>query len=264
MASAAPLRYARADGVATITLTRPEQRNSLDTATKEALRDALAEAADDSAARCVVLAGEGMAFCVGQDLREHAELLRQEEAAVWNTVPEHYNPIVLAIATMTKPVIAAVGGVAAGAGAGFAFAADLRILGESAGFNLAFAGVGLSADSGASWTLPRLVGYGRATELLLRPRTVGAAEALEIGLANRVVPDERLGDEASTLALELAAGPTIAYGAIRSALAYSAGHGLADSLAYEAQLQAECGSTADHRAAVDAFLRKEQPEFHGH
>ncbi|MGH3098767.1 MAG: enoyl-CoA hydratase/isomerase family protein [Streptosporangiales bacterium] len=263
MASTAPLRYTRADGVVTITLTRPEQRNSLDTATKEALRDALAEAAGDSTARCVVLAGEGKAFSVGQDLREHAELLGQDNDAVWNTVPEHYNPIVLAIATMTKPVIAALGGIAAGAGAGFAFAADIRMLGESAGFNLAFAGVGLSADSGASWTLPRLVGYGRATELLLRPRTVGAAEALAIGLANRVVPDGRLADEVSALAQELAQGPTLAYAAIRNALAYSAGHGLADSLAHEAELQAECGSTADHRAAVDAFLRKEHPEFHG-
>lgn len=263
MASTAPLRYTRADGIATITFNRPEQMNSLDTATKESLRDALAHAADDSATRCVVLAGEGKAFSVGQDLREHADLLAQGGDTVWNTVPEHYNPIVLSIATMTKPVIAAVGGVAAGAGAAFAFAADIRVLGESAGFNLAFAGVGLSADSGASWTLPRLVGYGRAAELLLRPRTVGASEALAIGLANRVVPDDRLVEEAAELAQELAQGPTLAYAAIRHALEYSAGHDLADSLAHEAELQAECGSTADHRAAVDAFLRKERPEFHG-
>lgn len=263
MATVDPLRYTHADGVATIALTRPDQMNSLDTATKEALRDALADVAGDPAARCVVLAAEGRAFSVGQDLREHADLLGQGDGAVWDTVPEHYNPIVSAIATMAKPVIAAVGGVAAGAGAAFTFAADIRVVAESAGFNLAFASVGLSADSGASWTLPRLVGYGRAADLLLRPRTVGAAEALALGLATRVVPDDRLDEEVSALAQELAHGPTLAYAAIRDALEYSCGHGLADSLAHEAELQARCGSTADHRAAVDAFLRKERPEFQG-
>lgn len=263
MTDQTPVRYELDAGVATLTFARPEAMNALDTATKDALRDTVRRAADDDAARCVLLAGEGRAFCVGQDLREHARLLDAGADDVWRTVREHYAPIVHGLATMAKPVVAAVGGIAAGAGAAFAFAADLRILGESAGFNLAFSGVGLSTDSGASWTLPRLVGYGRAAELLLRPRTVGAAEALSLGLATRVVPDDQVLPESLEFARELAAGPTVAYAAIRDALAHSASHDLADSLAHEADLQARCGDTEDHRAAVAAFLAKQRPEFRG-
>lgn len=257
-----PVRHEVNDGVATITLARPDALNALDQATKEALRAAVLEAAADPHVRCVLLTHEGRAFSVGQDLREHAALLEQGNPTK-DTVPRDYNPVAQALATMAKPVVAAVGGVAAGAGAAFAFAADFRILGESASFNLAFAAIGLSADSGASWTLPRLVGYAKATELLLRPRTIDAATALELGLATSVVPDDRVLAEASALAAELAKGPTMAYAAIRQALAYSASHELADSLEREAELQAQCGGTQDHRNAVAAFLKKEQPTFEG-
>jgi 2-(1,2-epoxy-1,2-dihydrophenyl)acetyl-CoA isomerase len=182
---------------------------------------------------------------------------------VWTTVPEHYNPIVRAIATMPKPVIAAVNGIAAGAGASFAFASDFRIMADTAAFNLAFAGIGLTADSGASWTLPRLVGQARATELLMRPSTVHATEALTLGLATSVVPLADLPAAAHRLATELANGPTVAYAAIKRSLAFSAGHGLEETLELEAQLQAEAGVTADHVAAVQSFVAKEKPTFHG-
>ena len=259
-----PVGLTVADGVATITLTRPDAMNALDTAAKIALRDAVARVAHDDDVRCVLLTGAGRAFCVGQDLREHVSLLHSGDAAMWRTVPEHYNRVALGLATMPKPVVAAVNGVAAGAGAAFAMAADLRIVAASAGFNLAFAAVALSADSGSSWWLPRLVGMTRAKELLLMPRTVPAEEALAIGLATEVVPDGELAARAHEVAARLAAGPTLAYAAIRRAIAFSATHHLEDSLAKEGELMAITGGTADHVEAVEAFLAKRSPSFTGH
>ena len=189
------------DGVATITLNRPDAMNSLDVATKEALLDAVRSVADDPAARCVVLTGTGRAFCVGQDLKQHIEILQSGSPdQLFRTVDEHYNPIVTSLAGMAKPVIAAVNGVAAGAGASLAFACDLRIVADTAGFNLAFAGVALSCDTGSSFTLQRLVGPAKAIELLYQPRTIKADEALALGLATRVVPAADLAAEVGVLA----------------------------------------------------------------
>ena len=262
-ADGVPVAVVVGGGVSTVRLNRPDALNALDVPTKVALRDALTTAAGDQSVRCVVLTGTGRAFCVGQDLREHARLLAQEEDVLRTTVTEHYNVIAHTLATMPKPVVAAVNGVAAGAGAAFAFAADLRIVAESAGFNLAFTGIALSADSGSSWWLPRLVGVAKAKELLLQPRTVGAREAVDLGLATEVVPDAELGERTSEVATALAAGPTVAYGAVRRAVAYSLGHPLEESLAHEGELMASTGATADHRAAVAAFLAKEKPTFEG-
>ena len=182
-----PVRYELSDGVATITLNRPDSMNGLDVATKEALLTAVRAAEQDAAVRCVVLTGSGRAFCVGQDLKEHISILQSSDAeSLFRTVEEHYNPIVTALATMPKPVVAAINGVAAGAGASLAFACDFRVLTEAAGFNLAFTGVALSCDTGSSWTLPRLVGRAKAIELLYFPRTIGSAESLELGLATKV------------------------------------------------------------------------------
>ena len=252
-----------ADGVATITLNRPEAMNALDIATKDVLLATLRRVAEDPTVRCVVLTGTGRAFCVGQDLREHIGLLTSRDDSLWSTVPEHYNPIVELLSTMNKPVIAAINGVAAGAGASFAFAADLRIMVDTGGFNLAFAGIALSCDSGASWTLPRLIGIARAKELLMFPRTVPAAEALELGMVNRVVSAEELPAVVDELARTLAAGPTMAYGSIRRSVAFSAGHPLTDSLAHEADEMALTGASQDHAAAVAAFMAKQKPTFQG-
>jgi 2-(1,2-epoxy-1,2-dihydrophenyl)acetyl-CoA isomerase len=260
----APVTYDLTDGVATITLDRPRAMNSLDVATKVALRDAVLQAADDEEVRCVVLTGTGRAFCVGQDLKEHVEILKggsQDE--LFSTVDEHYNPTVTALAMMPKPVIAAVNGVAAGAGASLAFACDFRILGHGAGFNLAFAGIGLSCDTGASWTLQRLVGRARALELLYLPRTIPSDEALDLGLATKVVPADALAEEVRHLAVQLAHGPTVAYGAIRRAVEFSAGHDLVSSVAFESEMMTLTGRTADHHKAVDAFMAKEKPTFTG-
>ena len=173
--------------------------------------------------RCVVLTGSGRAFCVGQDLKEHITILESSDAeSLFRTVEEHYNPIVTALATMPKPVVAAVNGVAAGAGASLAFACDFRVLTEAAGFNLAFTGVALSCDTGSSWTLPRIVGRAKALELLYFPRTIGSAESLELGLATTVVAADEFEQEVATLARRLADGPTVSYGAIRRSVEFSA------------------------------------------
>ena len=257
------VRYEVSEGVGTITFDRPDQMNALDTPTKVALLDAVTTAAHDEAVRCVLLTGTGRAFCVGQDLREHVQLLASRDESLWRTVPEHFNPIARTLATMPKPFVAGINGVAAGAGASLAMAADLRIVAESAGFNLAFAGIALSADTGASWPLPRLIGFGRARDLLLRPRTVGAAQALSLGLATEVVPDGELADRARAVAVELAAGPTLAYAALREVSAYSLTHSLDESLEFEGQWMERTGASADHAVAVDAFLAKRSARFTG-
>jgi len=256
--------YDVTEGLATITLNRPDAMNALNEELKDALRDTLQKAAGDDAVRAVLLTGAGdRAFCVGQDLKEHTEALRQHGGGALDTVERHYNPITLAIATMPKPVVAGVNGVAAGAGAGFAFAADHRIVADTASFNTSFAGVALSTDSGMSWTLPRLVGRAKATELLLFPRSVRAAEARELGLAHRVVPAGELAAEATAVARSLAQGPTASYAAIKESLAYGADHSLADTLGKEAELQLRTGASDDHRTAVEAFVKKERPRFTG-
>ncbi|MGH1562054.1 enoyl-CoA hydratase-related protein [Mumia sp. DW29H23] len=259
----APVSYEVSGGVATITLSRPDVLNSFDVLTKVAFRDFLHAAAADDAVRCVVLTGSGRSFSAGQDLKEHVAQMR-EGGQLSSTVEEHYNPMVLAITSMPKPVIAAVNGIAAGAGASIAFAADFRILAESAGYNLAFAGIALSADTGASWTLQRLVGLPKATELLLLPRTVRSDEALQLGLATQVVPDDAFAETVRELAARLASGPTLAYASLKRALAFSASHTLQESVANEARLMALTGASDDHKAAVDAFLAKEKPTFVGH
>jgi len=213
--------------------------------------------------RCLVLTGTGRGFSAGQDLKDHIANLTEHPAEVMSTVARHYVPIAALLATMPKPVVAAVNGIAAGAGASMAMACDIRLVARSGGFNLAFANVALSCDTGASWWLPRLVGVAKAKELLLLPRTVKADEALELGLATKVVDDEALAGEAAELAGRLAAGPTLAYASIRQAIAFSMGHDLADSLDNEERLMRLTGSSADHRAAVEAFVSKTAPEFTG-
>ncbi|KUO17080.1 2-cyclohexenylcarbonyl CoA isomerase [Streptomyces dysideae] len=260
--------YEVSDGLATITLNRPEAMNALNIEAKVALREAVRSAAGDDAVRAVLLTAAGdRAFCVGQDLKEHIGLLAADREAgsgqTMSTVREHYNPIVRALTEMPKPVVAGVNGVAAGAGFGFALAADHRVVADTAAFNTSFAGVALTADSGISWTLPRVVGPGRAADLLLFPRSVKAQEAYELGIANRLVPAAELRAEAEKTARALAEGPTVAYGAIKEAVAYGLSHSLAETLEKEDELQTRAGSSEDHAIAVQAFVNKEKPKYLG-
>ncbi|MER6425826.1 enoyl-CoA hydratase-related protein [Streptomyces sp. NPDC001137] len=260
--------YEVSDGLATITLNRPEAMNALNIATKVALREAVRSAAEDDAVRAVLLTAAGeRAFCVGQDLKEHIGLLAQDRETgsgqTMSTVKEHYNPVVRAIAGMAKPVVAGVNGVAAGAGFGLALAADYRVVADTAAFNTSFAGVALTADSGMSWTLPRVVGPGRAADLLLFPRSIKAQEAYELGIAGRLVPAGELHAEAEKVARALAEGPTVAYAAIKEAVAYGFSHTLSETLDKEDELQTRAGSSEDHVIAVQAFVNKEKPKYLG-
>lgn len=246
--------------VATLTLDRPEALNALTAPVKVALREALESIAADPAVRAVILTGAGRAFCAGQDLAEReapdAEPLDVE-------VRERYNPVVRALRSMPQPVIAAVNGVAAGAGASLAFACDLRIAAEGARFVLAFGRIGLVPDSGASWFLPRLVGPARAAEIALVGDPVDAAEALRIGLVSRVVPGERLLDEARATADQLAAQAPRALALTKGLLDAAWTTDLATALEAEADAQGTAGATADHAEGLAAFRGKRPPRFTG-
>jgi 2-(1,2-epoxy-1,2-dihydrophenyl)acetyl-CoA isomerase len=252
----------RTGAVVTLTLNRPDSMNSLDTDLKVALRDTLAALETDRSCRAIVLAGSGRAFCVGQDLREHAGLLAA--GSDMDTVRAHYNPIAQRLANMPKPVVAAVHGTAAGAGASLALLADFRIGGPRTTLLMAFANVGLAGDTGVSWSLPRIVGHARAVELLLLAEPVRSAQAFEMGLLSRLVEDdEQVLPAAQELAARLSAGPTVAYGAIKRELSIGDAGTLSDALAAEARAQAICGATSDHKDAVSAFVAKQKPAFEG-
>lgn len=252
-----PVVSVRRDGaVATVTLLRP----GLSLPVKTQLRDALHEVAADDAVRAVVLTGSGKAFCFGQDLAEHAQVLAAGAATALNTVTEHYNPMVISLATMPKPVVAAVNGTCVGAGLGLALACDLRLVAAGARLGTAFTGIGLTCDSGLSASLARSVGSARAAELVLLAEPFSAEQAHEWGLVREVLPAEELPAAAAALAARLAAGPTLAYAESKALLADPR---LTEVLAAEGAAQARLGATADHQGAVRSFLAKQTPEFTG-
>jgi 2-(1,2-epoxy-1,2-dihydrophenyl)acetyl-CoA isomerase len=246
-------------GVRTLTLDRPDALNALDRELKDVLLAALRGAARDRAVRAVVLTGAGRAFCAGQDLRERGE----GAPGLAVELHERYIPIVEALARLEKPVVAAVNGVAAGAGFSLALACDLRLMSESASFISAFGRIGLVPDSGLSWFLPRLVGPARAAEIIFTTDAVDAATAERIGLVNRVVPAERCLAEAQALAARLAAGAPLALALAKRSLAYALAHDLSASLAFEADLQGVAGRSADHAEGLAAFAEKRPPRFTG-
>ena len=258
-----PLQIGTAGGVRTLTLNRPGSYNALNLELKGALLSALTEAAEQESVRAVVISGAGRAFCAGQDLKEHLQLVQSGDPRVATTVRDFYNVAVPVIVGMRKPVIAAVNGAAAGAGAGLAYACDLRVAARSANFSMAFAGVGLSADSGASFTLPRLVGAGRAARLMLLGERVDADEALRIGLVDEVVDDDELTGRVATLAATLADGPTLAYAAIKSSLHFASTNSLQATLDFEERTQAALFAGNDHHEAIAAFAEKRPARFTG-
>ncbi|MDR7556330.1 MAG: enoyl-CoA hydratase-related protein [Armatimonadota bacterium] len=247
-------------GVLTLTLNRPDVLNALNEQLLADLHDGLRFAERTPDVRCVVLTGAGRGFCSGQDLRERTGA---EAVSYGDSLRRRYNPVVLRMRTMEKPVIAAVNGVAAGAGCNLALAADLRIASDRASFIEVFSRVGLVPDSGGTFTLPRLVGLGKALELAFTADPVDAHEALRLGLVNRVVPHDELMAHTLALATRLAQGPTRAFGLTKRAFAYALTASLEAALEYEAHLQEIAGRTADHREGVAAFLEKRQPRFEG-
>jgi 2-(1,2-epoxy-1,2-dihydrophenyl)acetyl-CoA isomerase len=254
------LRWEVADGVGTITLDRPDALNSLEATLKAELLAVLREADRDGSVRVVVLTGAGRAFCAGQDLKER---LAPDSTPLEVEVRERYNPIILAMRRLPKPIIGAINGVAAGAGASLAFACDLRIASERASFVLAFGRIGLLPDSGATWFLPRLVGLAHAAELMYLPDPMPAEEALRIGLVSQVVHGDALLDHARTLATKIAQGSPLALALTKRALERSLEVGLAEALDHEASLQGIAGRTADHAEGLAAFIEKRAPRFSG-
>ncbi|HLJ60461.1 MAG TPA: enoyl-CoA hydratase-related protein [bacterium] len=247
------------DGVRVITLNRPDVLNAFTATMGDELHDALRDAEQDAAVRSVLLTGAGRGFCSGQDLREESPGPRAYGALLRT----RYNRIILRMRTMETPVLAAVNGVAAGAGCNLALAADLRIASDRASFIEVFARIGLIPDSGGTWLLPRLVGTGRALEMMMLAEPVDAPTAERIGLVNRVVPHDELLPRAMEWAARLAQGPTRAYGLIKRGVERNLSADLRSALDYEAFLQDIAGRTDDHREGVSAFREKRTPAYRG-
>jgi 2-(1,2-epoxy-1,2-dihydrophenyl)acetyl-CoA isomerase len=249
-----------ATGVTTVTLNRPDALNSLTVPMKQALLAAFQAIDGRRETRAVILTGAGRAFCAGQDLRER---LQPDAAPLGVEVRERYNPIVRAMRGLDQPIVAAINGVAAGAGASLAMAADIRIAADTASIALAFGRVGLVPDSGATWFLPRLVGATRASELALLNEPVGAADAVRLGLVGRVVPADQLASATKEIAERLASGAPRAIALTKRALAAAWDRDLDAALEEEAELQDIAGRTKDHAEGMAAFLEKRPPRFTG-
>jgi 2-(1,2-epoxy-1,2-dihydrophenyl)acetyl-CoA isomerase len=230
---------------------------------KEQLLAGLRRLSGDDAVRAVVLTGAGKVFCAGQDLGEHAAALEADPATAFDTLTDHYHPIVLALTVMPKPVVAAINGTCAGAGISLALACDIRVCSDAAKFATAFTAIGLTADSALSATLTRAVGSARASELILLAEPFTAQQALEWGLVGRLTDPGSVLSDAMELASRLADGPTRAYAEVKKAIRAAALPALPAVLAAELEAQTRLGQTADHKGAVAAFLAKRRPQFGG-
>ena len=255
--------YEVCDGVATIALNRPDKYNAINNQLHKDLAAALRLATRDDAVRAVLLTGRGRGFCAGQDLTEFAMARADETFRVDEHVRQTFNRTIMTLRGMELPVVAAVNGVAAGAGWSLALAADIRFASTDASFTQAFSKIGLVPDTGSTWFLPELIGTSRTLELAFTGDPIDATKALAWGLVNEVVPPEQLAERAHAYAARLAAMPTRALGMTKRAVYRATTVELADALEYEAQVQQHAAATADHVEGVTAFLEKRAPAFTG-
>jgi len=252
-----------ADGVATVTLNRPDRLNSFTSAMHAELREALAEVRDDASARCLLLTGAGRGFCAGQDLSDRAVAPGAQGPDLGVSIETNYNPLIRSLRDLPMPVVCAVNGVAAGAGANIALACDIVLAARSASFIQAFCKIGLIPDSGGTWTLPRLVGHARAMGLAMLGDKVSAEQAEAWGMIWKAVDDDALAGEALALARHLATQPTHGLALIKRAIHASSTNDLDTQLDLERDFQREAGHSHDYREGVTAFIEKRAPTFEG-
>lgn len=255
------INYEVKDGLASITMNRPEVYNALNQLIKEELLQAFTEAEQDAQVRVVVLSGSEKAFSAGQDLK--SAQVEMQGKTYSETVRSYYNPLIMKMKGMPKPIIAKVRGVAAGAGCSLALACDVLVAAESATFTELFVGIGLVMDSGSTYFLPRMVGSLKAFELATLGTRLNATEAHELGLVNKVVPDQSLDESVMSYVQQYRHAPTRTVGLIKQMLLQSANMSLADTLELEAKVQDEAAATADHQEGIRAFMEKRRPVFQG-
>jgi len=257
------LIFDHGDGVATLTLNRPDKLNSFNARMHEEMRAAMKTVERDDSIRCLLLTGAGRAFCAGQDLGDRDVAPDTEMPDLGDSLERNYNPLIRRIIRLEKPVVCAVNGVAAGAGANLALACDIVLAAQSAYFVQSFSRIGLIPDSGGSWLLPRLIGRARATAITMLAEKVSAQQAADWGMIWKALGDEELMPQALKLAGHLARQPTRGLGYLKRALLLSSEHDLDRQLDVERDLQRLAGRTEDYREGVAAFIEKREPEFRG-
>ncbi len=255
--------YEIENSILTITLNRPEKLNAMTPTLLRELREAIEKANADSQVRVVIITGAGRSFCAGADLGAASELIARGGFSYEENLNATYNPLILTMQHLAKPIIAAVNGVAAGAGMSLALACDIRIVAESASFTQAFVKIGLVPDSGSTWLLPRLVGMTKALELMLTGQKISSREALDMGMVNQVVADADFITTVNQMAQQFANAPTKTIGLIKQAVQFASTSTLEAALQKEAVLQGEAGISADHLEGVAAFLEKRPAVFKG-
>lgn len=252
-----------AEGAARLTLNRPDRLNSFTVKMHGEVAEALAQVERDDAIRALLITGAGRGFCAGQDLSDRAVTPGSEGPDLGHSLEHYYNPLIRRLTSLPKPVICAVNGVAAGAGANIALACDIVLAAKSARFIQSFAGLGLISDSGGTWVLPRLVGQARALGMTLTGDPVGAEQAADWGLIWKAVDDDKLMDEAMALTARLAKGPTRGYAETKRLIRTTSSRSLEVELDFQRDVMRELGRTEDFREGVTAFLEKRAPAFKG-
>ncbi len=255
--------YELSEGLATVTLNRPDKLNSLNAAMHTRLRGVLDQIAAEPSVRAVLLTGSGRGFCAGQDLAERKRMPGEPAPDLGQTIEKNWNPLARALRYLKVPIICAVNGVAAGAGVNIALACDVVIAARSANFVLSFSRIGLIPDAGGSYYLPRLVGEARAMGMALFGERISAADAASCGLIWRCVDDGDLAELALKLGKSLAQGPTLGLGALKRVVRNSLDHSFEEQLEIERRTQQQCGASEDYREGVAAFMEKRVPQFKG-